>query len=384
MIKLLRNANVFSPKLIGKKDVLLLSDKIYKIDDDLSSYMEMQDAQVYDFEGLNLSSGFIDTHVHITGGGGEQGFSSKTPEIKLTELTTAGVTTVLGLLGTDGDTRSVENLYAKAKALEEEGISTFILTGSYAYPSVTLTGSVKRDLMFIDKVIGVKIAISDHRSSHLTKSELTRLISDARLGGMLSNKAGITVFHLGDDNQGISILNEIVLENPIKYANLLPTHIGRNENLFKQSIEYMKNGGFVDFTVDLDDEEITARQISEALSIGEFIDNMSISTDSCGSIPKFDTDGNCIGLTYVLPNIISHELRLLTKKYGVSIENALKLITINPAKRLKIDHFKGKVEEGYDADLVVFDENFDIHHVFAKGECMVLNKIAMKKGKFEK
>ncbi len=382
MIKLLKNTNIFSPNYIGKKDVLIMCDKISKISDDLSSYTQLPDIQVYDFHGLNLAPGFIDSHVHIAGGGGEQGFSSRTPDIKLTDLTLAGVTTVLGLLGTDGDTRSVENLYAKAKALEEEGITTFILTGSYAYPSVTLTGDVKRDIMFIDKVIGAKIAISDHRSSHVTENELTRLISESRLGGMLANKAGLTVFHLGDDKQGLSILNEIVSKNPIKYSSLLPTHIGRNENLFNQALKFMKNGGFVDFTVDLLDEDITARQIATALKAGDFSDNISISTDSCGSIPDFDEMGNCIGLTYVLPNIISNELNLLHQKHGIPIEDVIKFITLNPAKRLKIDHYKGKIAEGYDADIVLFDDDFNIHHVFAKGQCMVLDKEVIKRNVF--
>ena len=383
MIKLIKNVNVFSPNFIGKKDILFLWDKIYKIEDDLSDYEKFSDVQIYDFEGLSMSPGYIDIHVHITGGGGEQGYASRTPEIKFSELVSAGVTTVVGLLGTDGQTRSLENLYAKAKALEEEGMTTFILTGSYSYPSVTLTGDIKRDIMFNDKIIGAKVAISDHRSSHLQKNELLKIISEARLGGMLSNKAGLTVFHLGDHDRGICQLMELIEEYPIKVANLLPTHIGRNETLFSQSIEYMNKGGYVDFTVDLEDEEITARQIAEALSKGDFIDNITMSTDSCGSVPKFDEEGNCIGLSYVLPNIISREMRLLTKEYNVSIENAIQFITLNPAKRLKVDHYKGKIQAGYDADAVVFDENFNIHHVFAKGECVVFNKETMKKGKFE-
>lgn len=106
-----------------------------------------------------LAPGLIDQHVHITGGGGEAGYHSRTPEITLSGIIRYGTTTVVGTLGTDGCTRSLENLYSKAKALEYEGISTFIHTGSYALPSVTFTGSVTRDLVLIDKVIGCKIAV---------------------------------------------------------------------------------------------------------------------------------------------------------------------------------------------------------------------------------
>lgn len=69
--------------------------------------------QTVDAAGKPLVPGFIDLHVHITGGGGEDGFSSRAPESRLTDFTTAGVTTAVGLLGTDGIARSLETLYAR-------------------------------------------------------------------------------------------------------------------------------------------------------------------------------------------------------------------------------------------------------------------------------
>jgi len=62
-------------------------------------------------------------------------------------------------------------LLMKAKGLENEGISSWIYTGSYQYPSLTITENILNDIMLIDKVIGVKIALSDHRSSHPTIEE---------------------------------------------------------------------------------------------------------------------------------------------------------------------------------------------------------------------
>ena len=70
--------------------------------------------------------GFIDGHVHMTGGGGEGGYATRTPELSLSDAIRGGVTTIVGCLGTDGVTRSLAALLAKARALDEEGISTFI------------------------------------------------------------------------------------------------------------------------------------------------------------------------------------------------------------------------------------------------------------------
>ena len=93
-------------------------------------------------------------------------------------------------LGTDSFTRSVENLVAKAKGLNEEGITTYCLTGAYEYPSPTLTGRVDKDIAYINEVIGCKLAISDHRSSHVTRQELLRLATQVRLGSLIGGKPG--------------------------------------------------------------------------------------------------------------------------------------------------------------------------------------------------
>lgn len=137
---LIKNAQVFAPKALGKKDVLLAYDKILEIADCIEPWRD--DLTVIDAAGKMLVPGFIDQHVHIVGGGGEGGFETRTPEFQLSKAVTSGVTTLVGLLGTDGYTKSPELLLAKTKALNNEGITAYCLTNSYAYPPRTITGSV--------------------------------------------------------------------------------------------------------------------------------------------------------------------------------------------------------------------------------------------------
>ena len=66
------------------------------------------ECEILDAEGKILTPGFLDQHVHITGGGGEGSFHTRTPELQMSELVENGITTVVGLLGTDGITRSVD------------------------------------------------------------------------------------------------------------------------------------------------------------------------------------------------------------------------------------------------------------------------------------
>ena len=166
MIKLIRNADVYAPAHLGKKDVLVIADKVVRIADKIEGYEGMPEVEVFDFSGNKLLPGYIDMHMHITGGGGEQGPASRVPEAMLSQITSCGITTVLGLLGTDGVTRSVENLVAKARALTEEGITAYYQTGAYGIPSPTITGSIEKDIMMVPPIIGTKIAVSDHRSSN--------------------------------------------------------------------------------------------------------------------------------------------------------------------------------------------------------------------------
>ena len=135
----------------------------------------------------------------MTGGGGESGPASRVPRVALSALTRAGITSCVGVLGTDGTTRNVASLVAATLALRAEGLSAWCWTGSYEVPPITLTGSVRSDIVFVDPILGVgEVAISDHRSSQPTFDELVRLAADCHVAGMMSGKAGVLHLHLGD------------------------------------------------------------------------------------------------------------------------------------------------------------------------------------------
>lgn len=250
MITIIKNIKVYKPEYIGIKDVLLIDRKIAETGDDIQVKINsLTEVVEIDGTGKVLVPGFIDSHVHILGGGGEGGFSTRTPEASLTVLTTSGVTTVVGCLGTDGISRDMVSLLAKARGLEEEGITSYIYSGSYRFPVKTITGDIMKDIMVVDKIIGVgEVAVSDHRSSQPSFEEFSKAASEARVGGMLSGKAGIINVHLGDGKRKLELLLRVVEETEIPITQFLPTHINRNEELFLQCMEYAKRGGFVDFT----------------------------------------------------------------------------------------------------------------------------------------
>jgi beta-aspartyl-dipeptidase (metallo-type) len=393
MITILRKAKLYKPEYASIKDILILGDKIAAIEDEI--FINVNDSVAVieiDCTDKIVVPGFIDSHVHMLGGGGEGGYKTRTPEIMLTDLTRAGITTVVGCLGTDGVTRSMTSLLAKARALEEEGVTTFIYTGSYQIPVKTITGEVMNDIVTIDKSIGVgEIAISDHRSSQPTFEEFSKLAAAARVGGMLSGKAGILNIHLGDGRRNIELIQKTVNETEIPITQFLPTHVNRNSFLFEECIQYAKKGGYIDFTgsedtdfwEEQDGEVRVCKGIRRLLQEGVCDDNFTISSDAQGSLPIFNEKKEYIGLGVGKATCLIKEIKECVIKEEIPLEIAIKAITSNPAKILKLKG-KGRIEKGFDADLCILEAGtLDIDTVIARGRIMINNKVPIAYGTFE-
>ncbi|MEG2984635.1 MAG: beta-aspartyl-peptidase [Peptostreptococcaceae bacterium] len=378
---LIKNVYIYSPDNIGKKDVFVCGEKITLIEDDIN--LNNNKVTVIDGSNKILVPGFIDQHVHITGGGGEGSFKTRVPEIMISKLTSSGITTVVGLLGTDASTRSVENLVSKAKALKEEGLSVYTHTGSYEYPTVTLTQSVRKDIVFIDEIIGCKIALSDHRSSTLTNEELQRVASDVRVAGMISGKAGILICHMGDGKRGLNPINESLENSDIPIRTFRPTHVNRSKSLLEQSFEFAKKGGVIDLTCGIYDELSPKKVIKEAMQKEVPIENITISSDGYGSWSNYDEQGNLVKIGVSSVDALYKEFKAMVIEEKMNIEDALKYVTTNVAKALDLYPKKGVIKENSDADMVLLDKNLEIDSVIARGKIMVKDKKIKVFGTYE-
>ena len=386
---LIRSAEVYAPEPLGRKDVLIGFGKILKIGDRLAEEYGGLEVEVLDVDGCILTPGFVDQHVHVIGAGGEAGFFSRTPEMQVSAIVRHGITTVVGLHGTDGTARNIEALYAKVCALEQEGITARMLTGSFEMPSATLTGSVRRDMIFIDKVIGAKTAVSDRRSSQPSREDIEKLLAQAYTGGLVSGKRGYTHFHMGVGRRRLDMLADIIRETEIPPYLIIPTHVNRDEALFVQAMELAKMGAVIDITSGIAPEygfEGTIKPsdaIRRCLENGVDIRNVTMSSDANGSMAVYDAEGRFVGLCVTTVETMHKEFRDLAWTKDMPLETALRPVTSSPAAAIGMYPAKGCVREGSDADLIIMDKDLSILKVFAMGKLAADGGVALLKGAFE-
>ena len=378
---LIKNTNLYSPQSLGKKDILISNGKIVAIDDEIVNHSVF--SKVWDAKGAITTPGFIDQHIHVIGAGGKHGFASMTPQLHLGDLINCGTTTVVGLLGTDGSTRSIKTLFSKTQALNQEGITAYMYTGYYGLDKVYLMNSLQEDMIYIDCVIGCKIAISDIRSSYPSALELLRLLRNVRVGGMLSGKKGILHLHFGALSSKMDLLFEIIENYEFPIEHISPTHVGRTKELFDQAITFAKMGGMIDITTGASKYTDPYKSVLYALDNNVSIDNITFSSDGNAGLDKLDKNNNLVGFKSAPFDKNFEEVINLHKLGGIPLEDALKLITSNPAKNLGLKN-KGEVKVNSDADLCFLNSDLKLNTVIANGKFMMQDGDLVVKGSFEK
>ncbi len=386
MLTLLRHADVFAPEPLGFCDVLIGGERVLYVGPRLDALPSGLQVRVVDCAGQRVIPGLIDGHVHLTGGGGESGAASRVPAPLLSQYTLGGVTSVVGVLGTDDITRTTGQLVTQARALVDEGLSAWCHTGGYHVPLTTLTGSVRGDIVYVDRIIGVgELAISDHRSSQPTLDELLRIASDAHVGGLMTGKAGIVHLHVGDGERGLSLVRDALASSELPARVFNPTHVNRRRALFDEALELTADGCTIDITAfpvaDDEDAWSAADAVERALAADNDLARITVSSDGGGCLPVFDADGRVTAIEVGAVGAVADALRELLSR-GHAMERVLPCFTRNTASLLRLPR-KGTIAVGSDADLVVLDDQHRVRDVMARGVWHVEHGVAQRRGGFE-
>jgi beta-aspartyl-dipeptidase (metallo-type) len=385
-LTLIRNASVFAPEAMGLRQLLVGGGKILWIGSADEPAPAVAGLDVVDLCGKRLIPGLIDGHAHVTGGGGEGGFATRVPPVPLSRFTTAGVTTVIGVLGTDDLARTPGELLASVYALREQGLGAFAWSGGYHLPPVTLTGSVRGDIVYLDPVIGVgELAISDHRSSQPTFDEFLRVASDTHIAGLMTGKAGVLHLHLGNGRRGLELVRRALDETELPARVFHPTHINRRKALFEEALALARRGCTVDITAFPVDEGEDAWSAAEAWeryhAAGAPAERLTISSDAGGCLPTFDHDGRMCRMDVGSARALLDTVRELLAR-GHALETVLPAFTRNIARHLRL-RGKGEIAIGADADLVALDAAGHVADVMAQGVWHVRDSEVLRMGLFE-
>jgi beta-aspartyl-dipeptidase (metallo-type) len=387
MLTLLRNAELYDPDPRGRASLLVAGERTVWVGRDVPRLDPALAVEEVDLEGRRVIPGLIDGHVHLTGGGGEAGYETRVPPIALSRLTAGGVTTAVGVLGTDDVVRSTAELVAAARGLTAEGLTCYALSGGYHVPPVTATGSVRLDMVLIDVILGVgELAISDHRSSQPTLDELLRVAGDVHVGGLMTGKAGILHLHVGDGARGLEPVRQALERSELPAAVFNPTHVNRRRALFDEALALSERGCTVDITAFPVEEGEDAWSAADALV--RYLDGglpparVTVSSDGGGCFPVFDADGRVTGMDVGRPSAAADTLRELLAA-GQPLERVLPAFTTNPARLLLLGR-KGHLAPGADADLVVLGPAGEIADVMARGRWHLRGGRSVVRGTFER
>jgi len=380
MFTLIKGAEVYAPEELGTRDILIAGKKIVRIGKDIEEPKGFECETVV-AHGKIAYPGFIDIHIHSTGADDGQGPVGRTFDIDLGDIVESGVTTTVGVQGGSIRVRSLEKLYLKTLELEMMGITSYMLTGCFKVPPPTLTGSIRKDVYLIEKVKGIKTAISDPTTTHHTWRDLAAIASEVRIGASMARKGAITHVHVGRNPTRMNVMLEMVEETGLNPQHIVPTHVNRvDPDVIEQGIEYTKMNGVVDLSSLMRAEEGTLtglkveHTVKRMLDAGCSIENITVSSDGNVPMPIRDEDGKQIGM-YIAPlDFTRREIRDIADNGVAPLGEALKMVTTNPARILGLKG-KGEIKEGYDADIIIADsvETLGIDKVYAKGKLQVDN-----------
>jgi beta-aspartyl-dipeptidase (metallo-type) len=388
---MIEGGQVFAPDDLGVQSILTCHDKIVGVGDAASAMARgLGNIRRLDATGKFVVPGFIDGHLHFLGAGDYDAPLGRVPELHLSMVTRGGVTTAVGLLGLDMDSKNLHSLLVKANELERVGLTTYIYVGSFRIPSPYLTSSVRADLLLIEKVLGVKVSVAEDCFPNLSLPDFARLAGEVRLAAGMSGKTAIIHAHVGRNQKRLQPIFDLLDAVNIPITQIIPTHVNRyRPDTLAHAFEFVKRGGTIDLSSNLSKRtgSLTGMNPDEAvrhaLESGLPLSQITLSSDANTSMPTLDDQDRAVGLHNAHPTILHREFVEIVRTNKLTLAQALPLITTNVARVLGISRRKGSLAAGRDADIVLLNSDLAVDTVVALGRIHVQNGQSLIHGPWE-
>lgn len=378
---------VFSHKI---RDSIVLTDN-GKIVDIVDRYEEKETDTITDCDGLYLSPGFIDAHVH---GGGNKSAMSENPQdiITMAEAhlkygTTSIVPTTLA-----APIEQLKKVVLSIKKASEDSRNANILGVHLEGPYLNI------------KYKGAQSPENILNPKENPPEELLNLWNKILIMGAAPEEDGC--LELGDKLKKRGIVASVAhsaasfeqVEEAVKHGYSDVTHIyNACTSCFKTGV--FRTAGVVEAGLVLD--EITTQTIADLRHLPKGVlqliykskgdEKMYLITDGL-EFAASDIKENTVytqenGMSVIYEDnvmklsdhsalagsasVLSDCVRNMYKTVGVPLYSAVRMASLTPAEILGFGKTKGQIEKGYDADLILFDEDINIKSVITNGNKII-------------
>ena len=388
---LIKGGKVILPEGIDEKiDVLISDGKIaafYTADSEAP-----EDAEIINADGLYVSPGFVDAHQH---GGGGSDYMDGTPDAFLNATTNHmkhGMTSVMPT-SVSADTASIKRaieIYKSAEAdpripcnllglhLEGPYISKLQAGAQkpehcrafdpkeYEYLNEISAGAIKRwsvapEMEGVDRFAefahknGINLSIAHTNASfeqvlHAYDIGFRHITHFYSCTSTVWREKGFRVAGVIEAAYYLDGMNvEIIADGKHLPNSLLRliTKLKKTENI----------------ALCTDSMRAAGQNVTESF-LGTFEDPTPvIIEDGVAKLPSREAFGGSIATT--------DRLIRTMMGVGVSLTDAVKMVTVNPLRMMNISAKKGEIKPGYDADICLFDEGINVKQVFVSGKKMM-------------
>lgn len=372
---LIKNCNIIYLDKIEKGSVLVENGKIKEINPS-----NVNDTEVIDAEGLYLSSGFIDVHIH--GAGGCDTMDGTVESINTIAKTivqhgTTSFTPTTMTVAAEDIRKSMEVI----KKLKEEGTEGANVLGAHLegpFISPKAIGAQNPNFLLAPSVENYNKIVGDYSDAVVSITMAPEVEGAKELIKYLSDN-GVTV-SMGHTK---ATYDEAI--EGIKCGACHSTHLYNAMTPFTH-----REPGVVGATFDTD---ITTETISDGIHISypalrtaykqkgtDKVLLVSDAMEACGMPDgQYSLGGQDVivknGAARLLDGTLAGSVLTLDKAvkniYNNSnypLNEVVRMATYNGAKHCHVEDHKGLIKEGYDADLILFNEDIEIQKVFVNGK----------------
>ena len=365
---IIKNATIWtneSPAVLSETDVLINKGKIVQIGKNIQAL----DAKVIDASGKYLTSGIIDEHSHIAiTRGVNEGTQSNTAEVRIGDALdpddiniyrqlAGGVTTAQLLHGSanpiGGQSAVIKLRWGKmAEELKFEGASPFIKFALGENVKQSNWGD-RQQTRFPQTRMGVEQVYIDAFTR--AKEYESEKLNYSRLSAAAKSKTISPRFDLELETM-LEILHKkrfISCHSYVQSEINMLMHVA-------DSFQFTVNT----FTHILEGYKVADKMKAHGANASTFSDWWAYKFEVMDAIPYNAAILTKVGVNTAINSDDAEMARRLNQeaakaiKYGALTETeAWKLVTLNPAKMLHIDHRVGSIKVGKDADVVLWNTN---------------------------